>query len=709
LTALLWCTLALDLVAGGEARARLETDASPAASAAAETLRRHAVRMTGVAVPRGSGAGPAVRFATTDFPGYEIRVTEDGAVVAGDDPLRAAYDLLRAWGCRFGPDEAVPRRETLPVRARRWRRERVLYRAAHAFDPSFPAEGIAVHGLDAYRPQRLAEARALGRRVRVASTSFDDFLPVALFEAHPEWFARRGGERTPRGNFDLTNDAARAALLDRLGRWLEDHPEVDVLGLWPEVTRVWDEGALELGAPDAYALLWREAAARFPDRGFEILATGLTLRPPATGGRVPDNVEVRLRPGRDASGLQPIAGQRIEPIVHAWEARGARVVLEIDGAPDSFCGMPWPCHAAVRGNARRFPAAVLRGGGRALAAIWHDPGAPLGAHVDEATLRLVERARDVVSWGHPADAANLFAEPGEAGDGDAFRIAAVERLFRLARGAGGDEARTAAHDLFLAYAAVRRALPPEHAATYRRYRGRAYRALVERVLPGGVTHDVGPATVTEDFDRVVVELPRLRLGIDRRTATVTSLRRRLADGWSKDLAGEDGHFFAVTALAEKVRRSDGEVTVTSPATGRVRIVLAGRLSRDHRFGTTLELGGDGHVRQRSNVTAPGGIACGSRWTGGPLDRWICPAYAADGRFGGGRPRRFALPPRTLLFARAGERGPGLALRVGDAARTLATVVPDPAALVAAARGARRMAVDWIVFSAPAELGHAPRR
>ena len=40
---------------------------------------------------------------------------------------------------------------------------------------------------------------------------------------------------------------------------------------------MWDEAALALGAPESYALLWREAAARFPGRRFEILATGLHL------------------------------------------------------------------------------------------------------------------------------------------------------------------------------------------------------------------------------------------------------------------------------------------------------------------------------------------------------------------------------------------------------------------------------------------------
>ncbi len=704
MTALLWCTFALDLVAGGQARARLEPDGSRAAALATETLRRHVVLMTGVAVARGAGAGPTVQFARTDFAGYEIRATRNGVIVSGDDPVRAAYDLLRNWGCRFGSEPHIPKKTTLAIRPGSWRREHTLYHEADRFDPSFPTEGIAVRGLSSYQPLRFSLARELGRKIRVASTTFDDFLPPALFREHPEWFARRGEQRVARGNFALENAAARAEYLNRVAVWLEKRPEVEVLGLWPEVTTVWDDDALALGAPEAYALLWREAAARFPERRFEILATGLTLRPPAAGERVPKNVEIRLRPGRDASGLQPLAAQEIHAVVRAWEARGARVVLEIDSAPDAWCGMPWPCHEAVRGDARRFDTAILRGGSRALARIWHAPDAPLSAHLDNRMQELVERARSVKSWGHPADAADLFKKQT---DGDAFRIAAVERLFRLARNAKGEEGRSAAHDLYLAYAAVQAALPERHAATYRRYRGRAYRALIERLLPGGVTHKVGPARITEDFENIIVETPRLRLGIERRTATVTSLRRKLAKGWSKDLAGDDGHFFAVTALAQKVDRGDGEVEVTSPATGRIRVVLRGRLNRaGSRFDTTLELGGDGLIRQRSSITVTGGIACGSRWTGGPMDRWICPAYAMEGRFAAnaGQPRGLPMPPRTLLYARAGERGVGLALRVGAARRTMVTIVPDPAALAVVSRTEKTIAIEWIVFSQPAELG-----
>lgn len=684
----------LDLVIGGEPRVHLETDGTPAARFASELLKRHAVLIAGTALPE-QGAGATLRFERDETPGYAIELRSSGARVHGEDLVRAAYDILESWGCRFEGDEPVlPRRKDLRLEPREWRPQRVLY--VEEFDPSLPARGIAVHGLASYRAAKLRQARELGYRVRVASTSFDDFLPPELFEKHPDWFAGRGGRREARGNFALQNGGARAAYLDRLGEWLRSHPDVDCVGLWPEVTTVWDEEALRHGAPESYARLWREAAARYPDRRFEILATALTLKPPP--GQVPANVEVRLRAGKDASGLQGISGQALEAVVRAWEVRGARVVLEIDAAPAAWCGMPWPCHAAVRADARRFAAAVLRGGGHALARIWRDPDAPLRS-VDADLLR---RARGVRSWGHPADAADLFFDERF---GLAFRIGAVERLYRVAANEerAREERRSAAADAYLGYRAILAELPRPDAVTYRRYRARDYRHLLEELLPEGVKHRVGPAHVREGLDSVEVETDRLRLVIDRRTATVVSVRIRQGKDWSTDLVGEGGRYFAVAALATKTDRTGGEVRLSSPETGRVRIDLEGRLSRGGpRWSSTLSYSNaSGLVRQLAEVDTPGGIVAGCRWTGPVYDRWVCPPYAREGRLGAPEPARFGMVPGTLLYCRDGEHGAGLALRLPRGG-VVSLAQGEATMLLATGRG-RRIEADWIVFTHPAEL------
>jgi hypothetical protein len=673
---------ALEIVSAGRPRARIEADESAAARHAADLVRRYVVLISGVALPR-AGALPPLRFESDRRPGYVIEVGTTAAVVRGKDPVRGAYDLLARWGCRFHP-ETVPKRKDLAVEPAEWRPTRRLWIEAEQFDPALPAHGLAWHGLGTYRPGRFAQARALGYSVRVASESFDDFLPVRHFELHPEWFALRSGKREARGNFALTNAEARRAYLDALAGWLQAHAEADVVGIWPEVTSVWCEESVAFGPAEAYALLWREAAARFPDRRFEILATGLTLRPPA--GRVPDNVEVRLRPGRDASGLQGVAGQALGVVAKAWEARGATVVLEIDAAPESWCGLPWPCHDAVRANADRFVAAVLRGGGPVHARLWRDPATRRGPEA------LLDRAARVSSWGHPRDAGKLFFEPEQ---GIAFRIGATERLLDIAM---RDRDALAANDVWTNYVGVLSDLPPDRARIYKRYRARDMRRMLNELLPKGATRTVGPASVTESFEQIVIETDTLRLVIDRAQAAVVSLKRRARDNWGPELCGSA---FDVVALDVKAARAEGVVDLSSPATGRLRIDLRGQLrpggpgwrSRlDLRSGSAL-------IKQAAEVSARGPIALGCTFDKTVFDRWVCPPYAAEGPLTGPA-RSLPLPPRTLLYLlRRGELRAGLAVRLPRGGR----VTPMDEGLVVTGP-ARAMQAEWIVFLDQGELG-----
>jgi hypothetical protein len=694
----------VELVSNGEARLKVETDGSESARRAAALLKRHVVLMTGTALPE-KGTGPALRLRRTQAPGYAIRIEVGNVLVEGDDLVRAVYDLLVGWGCRFEGDEPeVPKRQALPVAPLVRTRARDLFVETPDFDPSLPASGVSVAGIAGYGESDFAEVRALGYRVRVASTTFDDFLPAELFEEHPDWFALRQGRREPRGNFALTNESARSAYLDALGRWLEAHPEVDCVGIWPEVTTIWCEESEALGHANAYALLWREAAERFPDRRLEILATGLTLRPPP--GTVPGNVEVRLRPGRDASALQGVAGQEVEGVVRAWEARGATVVLlEIDAAPASWCGMPWPCHEAIRADARRFRAAVLKNGAHLHARLWRDPEED--PPVEPALSSLLERARRVSSWGHPRDAADLFTDESFP---LAFRIGTTERLLRIALDEEGDaeSRRSAGAEAYLGYRALLQALQPEAARTYRRYRRRAFERMVAELLPGGVEHKVGPARVRETLDSVTIETDRLFLRIDRATATVVELRRVSGDKWGQDLCGGDGRFFAVVAIASPTERRDGAVEFSSPEQGRLRIDLSGRLAPGGpRWRSRLDLSSaSGIVHQTAEVKAPGGIAAGCRWSGEVFDRWVCPSFVAEGRLLAKEERQtpgYRLASGTLLYCRAGEHGVGLAAR--PAHRAMVSVRDGTSGALVVTSPGRTIQLDWIFFANLAELGH----
>ena len=92
---------------------------------------------------------------------------------------------------------------------------------------------------------------------------------------------------------------------------------------------------------------------------------------------------------------------------------------------------------------------------------------------------------------------------------------------------------------------------------------------------------------------------------------------------------------------------------------------------------------------------------GCRWTGPVYDRWVCPPYAREGRLGEPAPVRFGMVPGTLLYCRDGERGPGLALRLPRGG-VVSLAQGEATTLLATGRG-RRIEVDWIVFTHPAEL------
>jgi hypothetical protein len=673
---------ALEIVSEGRPRARIEADGSAAAQHAADLVRRYVVLISGVALPR-TGALPPLRFESGKRPGYALRVGATGAVIRGRDPVRGAYDLLERWGCGFAP-ETIPKRKDLAVEPAEWRPARSLWIETDTFDPAWPAAGVAWRGIGGYEPGRFAAARALGYTVRVASESFDDFLPTSHFKTHPEWFALRGGEREARGNFALTNAEARRAYLDALSNWLDAHPEVDVVGIWPEVTSVWCEESAAFGHAESYALLWRAAAARFPARRFEILATGLTLRPPA--GSVPKNVDVRFRPGRESSGLQGIAGQPIAAVAQSWKARGATVVLEIDAAPESWCGLPWPCHDAVRANADLFDAAVLRGGGAVHARLWRDPATRRGPEA------LLDRAARVASWGHPRDAGQLFHDPEQ---GIAFRIGATERLLAVTM---KDRDANAANDVWANYVGILADLPADRARVYKRFRARDMRRMLEELLPQGATRKVGPATVTESFEQVVVETDTLRLVIDRDQAAVLSLKRRSRDAWGPELCGSA---FDVVALDVKAARTEGVVDLSSPATGRLRIDLRGRLRPGGPgWRSRLDLrSGSARIEQAADIEARGPIALGCTFDKRVFDRWVCPPHAREGVLAGPA-RSLPLPPRTLLYLlRRGEQRAGLAVRLPRGGR----VTPMDEGLVVTGM-ARAMQAEWIVFLDQSELG-----
>ena len=158
-------------------------------------------------------------------------------------------------------------------------------------------------------------------------------------------------------------------------------------------------------------------------------------------------------------------------------------------------------------------------------------------------------------------------------------MGAVETLLRVATNAQTPlaERRSAAKDAFLSYRVLIEEMDEDRSKVYKRYRGRDIRAMVEKLLPDGAVRRVGPADVRERIDDLVVSTDVLRLTIDRRTATVTGLSRKIGIDWSDDLGSGGGTFFTVVAMQERGSRTSGRVRLATPETGVLQIVLGGKV------------------------------------------------------------------------------------------------------------------------------------
>ena len=84
---------AVEIVSGGEARCKIDSDGSKTALFAAELVHRHIVLMTGVALPT-TGMLPSLRFEKGPQKGYSIRIEGKAVLVRGQDLVRAAGEKI---------------------------------------------------------------------------------------------------------------------------------------------------------------------------------------------------------------------------------------------------------------------------------------------------------------------------------------------------------------------------------------------------------------------------------------------------------------------------------------------------------------------------------------------------------------------------------------------------------------------------------------
>ncbi|MFH0965067.1 MAG: DUF4838 domain-containing protein [Planctomycetota bacterium] len=275
---------------------------------AAEELQRYLAKMTGrrLSLIRRKGKvkgaihvralrrSPLVRVPVRpEDETYVIEAKPDGLHLRGGSPraaLYAVYAFLEELGCRwFAPkldayrpigSERVPRLRRLEVSlGRRVFRPSLLYREvlieecrthttarviamldwmakirANVFHAPIDYQHSGRFRWEDIRAPLVLEIRKRGLILTVGGHGYENFLhPDEFFDKHPEWFALIDGKRSrnPHHVFETANPRAMRTFVRAVADYLEDHPEIHILSLWPPDIVRWGESpeSLALGSP----------------------------------------------------------------------------------------------------------------------------------------------------------------------------------------------------------------------------------------------------------------------------------------------------------------------------------------------------------------------------------------------------------------------------------------------------------------------------
>ncbi len=143
---------------------------------------------------------------------------------------------------------------------------------------------------DSVRQALIPELKKRGILIEVGQHGYPNFLPPEkYFKAHPDWFAEINGKRTPdlRAVFNTSNREALATFTQNVLKYLGDHPEIDILDLWPPDNAEWSQDALSLkqGSPSVRQAIILNTVAqavgkRFPGVKIEFIAYQTYITPP---------------------------------------------------------------------------------------------------------------------------------------------------------------------------------------------------------------------------------------------------------------------------------------------------------------------------------------------------------------------------------------------------------------------------------------------
>jgi hypothetical protein len=303
---------------------------------AAEELGRYLSKITAADFRSGNGR-PMIRLEHIDslgMEGYVIIMRGKDLVLAGGSDralLYAVYDLLHRLGCVWaapalegfgGKGELVPEARELnyiapgPVREApvlKYRKLDVEEGRTHtvenlrqliAWMPKVRLnvlqvplnyQGAGRVRWDNWREALTPELKKRGLLIEVGGHGYQNFLGArmaggALFRQHPEWFGQNKEgqpDTTMRVVFNTSNPEAVRYLMENIGRYLREHPEIDIFDCWPPDVARWalSPAMAALGpAVDRQARLLNQVDSMVktirPGLKVEIIAYGQVLAPP---------------------------------------------------------------------------------------------------------------------------------------------------------------------------------------------------------------------------------------------------------------------------------------------------------------------------------------------------------------------------------------------------------------------------------------------
>lgn len=414
----------------------LAPDALTSERYAAEELQAYLAKISGVKLPIRRAeeveagqktvvlAGTAAASSELGTDGYRLHTRGGSLVIAGGRPrgvLNGVYGLLEDHlGVRwFAPDcELVPNRSTLTIPDLDDRQvpalvQREVYWTEFIRNPDFAAR----HRTNG-NSYGLAEKHG-GRSVvyHPFVHSLDALVPPGLFKEHPEYFPLIKGERK-NGYVQrcLTNPDVVRMSIEKVRRWIKEHPEANVISVsqndtfnnceCPACKAIDDAEGTPMGSFLTYVNAVAAAVAQeSPNVRIDTLAYQYTRRPPAKLRPLP-NVDIRLC-SIECCFAHPLdscpapENQKFKADIEAWQPVAPRLTIWDYTTNFANYQQPFPNFDALQANVKFFVSHNVRG-------LFEQGNYSPGGHGEMEPLRAYVLAK--LLWNPDADVKRHTAE-----------------------------------------------------------------------------------------------------------------------------------------------------------------------------------------------------------------------------------------------------------------------------------------------------------